>query len=269
MLVLKFVLLLSFLSMQVQAFTFNTSSGAAFTNPEVSVVVADGDCDEIGMTPNELALLLTQASDQYWNKAPTSRLKLTVDGVVTKPAAFFTEALCSSISPTGCIPNTNLISSSGIVVACNNNTSTGMFTSGGILALSAPNNVSGRQIVSSLILINNTPSSVFANKDKNEQLAILAHELGHAVGLGHSPVVDSLMYFRSVPTRRSLGRDDIDGVSYLYPHSIGSSTCGGMIPLMTPNQQNKHHKGMLFLFVLGFILVQILKLVPNSTQRLS
>lgn len=253
----------------LHAFTFNTSSAAAFSNPEISIVVADGACDEIGLTPSDLVQMLTVASDQYWNKSPNSRLKLKVDGLVTKPAAFYTEALCSSITAAGCTPNTNLISSSSIVVACNSNTSTGMFSSPGILALSAPNNVSGRQIISSLVLLNNAPSTSLANKDRNEQIAILAHELGHAIGLGHSPVTDSLMYFQSVPTRRSLGRDDSDGVSYLYPHSIGSSTCGSMIPLIDPRDQGKHQKGIMMLFMIALIASQLLKLVPSSKQRFS
>jgi hypothetical protein len=267
----KSILILFFylIGPQCYAFTFNTSSAAAFSNPEVSIVVADGACDEIGITPTELAQMLTQASEQYWNKAPTSRLKLKVDGVVAKPAAFFNEALCSSISATGCIPNANLISSAGIVVACNSNTSVGMFSSTGILALSAPNNVNGRQIVSSLILINNAPQTSFATKDRSEQIAVLAHELGHAIGLGHSPVTDSLMFFRSVPTRRNLGGDDVDGVSYLYPDSIGSSTCGSMIPLIDPTQHKKHQTGVIMLFMLSLIIAQMLKLVPSSVQRFS
>jgi hypothetical protein len=47
---------------------------------------------------------------------------------------------------------------------------------------------------------------------------VLAHEIGHILGLGHSSSNAALMYY-TAPTGKEvrLAQDDIDGISYLYP----------------------------------------------------
>ncbi|HTL12970.1 MAG TPA: matrixin family metalloprotease [Bdellovibrionota bacterium] len=46
----------------------------------------------------------------------------------------------------------------------------------------------------------------------------MAHEMGHSLGLGHSPDPQALMYFdTSAKTELRLSQDDIDGITYLYP----------------------------------------------------
>lgn len=56
--------------------------------------------------------------------------------------------------------------------------------------------------------------------------AIVAHELGHILGLGHSPDPDALMYY-DVSNKREpvLAQDDVDGAVFLYtarPKADGS-----------------------------------------------
>jgi hypothetical protein len=56
---------------------------------------------------------------------------------------------------------------------------------------------------------------------------IATHELGHALGLGHSSVGDATMYasyYGCSTEQRTLAADDIAGVEYLYPPSSGGST---------------------------------------------
>ena len=49
---------------------------------------------------------------------------------------------------------------------------------------------------------------------------VVAHEMGHAQGLGHSSSENALMYFNSSQkTVLNLSQDDADGISYLYPRS--------------------------------------------------
>jgi hypothetical protein len=47
---------------------------------------------------------------------------------------------------------------------------------------------------------------------------VLAHEIGHVLGLGHSGDVNALMYYdASAKKQLALGEDDVRGAVYLYP----------------------------------------------------
>lgn len=56
---------------------------------------------------------------------------------------------------------------------------------------------------------------------------IMAHELGHVLGLGHSSSSGALMYY-SVSGKRevTLTDDDRDGITYLYPRGVGHQPFG-------------------------------------------
>lgn len=248
-------LILSLSSMNLHAFTMNTSTAARFSERPIKVFVTDIECVNNGTSPEDLVSMLNEAISQYWNKAVTSSLKLEVAGLITKSDSFRTESLCQA-GGTGCRPNPDLQSDSGIVVSCNQNTSN--FPSTGILGITAPNNVSGRQIRSSLVLLNDILGSSFGDRTRSEQVAVLAHELGHALGLGHSPVKDSLMYFQSIPTRRSLGLDDLDGITYLYPQELGTSACGSL-NVLSDDEQNRQGLSLLALLLLCLMLFHFTK----------
>ncbi|MBT5093281.1 MAG: matrixin family metalloprotease [Halobacteriovoraceae bacterium] len=238
-------LLLMLLSTQVWSFTFNNSVGASFENDEVRVDVSNQTCSQLGITQSELLSLAGEAVNIYWNSVHTSRLELTKGSIVSTSSLFRTDPICSgSLNP--CIPNPDLIVPSGILIACNTNAAN--FASTAVLALTVPNNISGDKLNGALILINDNASNQFAGKSREEKISILAHEIGHAIGLGHSPVDDSLMFHLSIDTRQALGWDDIDGVTYLYPSEQPLGGCGS---IENQNSKSGFLIGLLLTFFLG------------------
>jgi hypothetical protein len=189
----------------VLGFTLNTSTGAAFEADEVAVNVASITCTNLGVSNEELLSLAEEAVDRFWNRVSTSRLQMIRGQISPVAAAFGTDVITSSA----------LSVPSGILISCN--TSTGNFANSSILAVALPTNATGRTINGSLILINDQANNQFASRTRDEQISIIAHEIGHAIGLGHSSVEDSLMFFKSLAIRVELGEDDLAGVTFLYP----------------------------------------------------
>lgn len=242
------------IALSAHAFTFNNSVAAAFEEEKVTIRVSSETCQEIGVSNSELEDMLREAVDQYWNKAPTSRLYMDIGAPIETDPIFRTGDPCQA---PGCTPNPDMIVDSGIVVVCNENTD--IFDSPQILAVTLTNNIQKRRLVGSLVLINDRVGSRFGERSRDEQVAVLAHELGHAIGLGHSPVRDSLMYFTVVPKRRSLGQDDIDGISFLYPDNISTSACGtlalGPNRPSAPNSSSKNQAPLALLIGLCAVLL--------------
>lgn len=72
------------------------------------------------------------------------------------------------------------------------------------------------------ILLNTEPGAAadINNFSETENVIILAHELGHLLGLGHSSDTKALMYYSlDGKTSAVLARDDRDGMAYLYPRN--------------------------------------------------
>jgi hypothetical protein len=233
------------------AFTLNNNANLAFTKNPVKINIASGFCTNIGINETELLSIAKDAVDEYWNKAPTSGLKMRSGAVTSVSTNFKTGLICNS--GTNCDPNSALAVSSDILISCNQNSSN--FSSNSVLAVTVPNNISGSTINGALIILNDTATSnQLALKSRDEIVAIVAHEIGHAIGLGHSPVRDSLMYYQTVPNRRSLGEDDLSGLSYLYPKTQPVS-CGTIADI----NSNQSPTNIVLGFFLGIIGVFLAK----------
>ena len=230
-------------------FTLNNTVAASLPGNDVPVNVAAHTCNNLGVSNQDLLEMVGEAVNNYWNMAPNSRLRLRKGSLTTVSSDFQTEPGCSSYSNGSCTPNPNLLVSEGILITCNTDTGSPANFSSGVMAVTIPNNIQGRNINGSLILLNDKIDNSFKNKSHDEQTAILAHEIGHGLGLGHSPVEDSLMYYASIPTRRSLGWDDLDGLAYLYPTEQPFSGCGTIT--LNDNDPNSSGPGM---FVLTMLL---------------
>jgi hypothetical protein len=219
------------ISVNAHAFTLNNNFGGSFKSNKVSVYVAsDTTCANAGLAAADLASLVGPAVDNFWNKVPTSALRLKAAGFTAPIGADInndrlcapTDESCISESTAPLIPPVT-----DILIACNRNDENfGGATGTNVLAVTVPNNFSGSKITGAVILINDF-SSVFSGLSHSDKISVIAHEIGHAIGLGHAEDKnnDALMYYKTINIRTNLAQDDIDGVSYLYPVKL-SDGCG-------------------------------------------
>jgi len=223
-------LILSFLILSIAtiqntfAFTLITNINANFDSDETSLyVTSNSTCTNAGVSAEELLSIAVDAADKFWNRVPSSYFKINKGGIFSTSDAKFTSGiLCVQDSESSCDSSTSVPAVTDIVIACNSDTSTN-FTSDSIVAITVPNNFSSKKIAGSVILINDAHSS-FANLSRSEKVNVLGHEIGHAIGLGHSPDDAALMYDSEFSNRERLGQDDIDGITYLYPNKLNGCT---------------------------------------------
>lgn len=220
---LTLTLLLSF--SHSYAWTLNNNFGASFKDNNVKVLVDDGTvCPTNNITVDELQSLIKPAVDNFWNEVPTSNLYLDAAGFSANIFTMNEGRLCSPTDQ-DCIDAANTAGGSdpakglipavnNIIIACNSNPLN--FGSSNVLAVTIPNKFSGKKIKGAIILINEASSS-FGDLSRADQIAVISHEIGHAIGLGHSKDTSALMYYRTVNLRSNLGQDDVNGLSYLYP----------------------------------------------------
>jgi len=247
-----------FMATYAFAFTLNNSAALVFNHDEVKVNIANITCTNIGIDTLELKSIVADAVHQYWNTSPTSRLKLRAGSIISVASGYGTDIICNT--GTSCTPNPALAVASDILITCNTNAAN--FSSSAILAVTVPNNITDKNIIGSLILINDRTGNQFANKSRDEKISIIAHELGHAFGLGHSPVNDSLMYYSTVNIRTNLGQDDIDGITYLYPKQQ-PITCGTISEKNNPNSWLGLFIGIGLIALLNKFQLRYLKLRPR------
>lgn len=215
-----------FFSLSSFAWTLNNNFGASFKDNHVKVYVDESTvCPNNRLTPDELESLIKPSVDDFWNEVPTSNLRLEAAGFSSHINTINQGRLCSPTDD-ACIaageaagndgtPEDGLIPAvDDIIIACNSNPLN--FGGGNVLAVTIPNKFSGKKIKGALILINEASTS-FGDLSRSDQIGVIAHEIGHAIGLGHSKDKAALMYYRTVSLRSNLGQDDVNGVSYLYP----------------------------------------------------
>jgi len=258
--IISFVFFVFLIQLPAQAFTLNNSAKLTFNKDEVKVNIAAGLCANVGISDEEFLSIVDDAVESFWNKTPTSRLKLKKGSAVSVSGNYRTENVC--VGGTNCDPNPNLKVSSDILIACNDNTTN--FPNSAILGLSLPNNIDGKTIVGSIVLINDRSDTRFDTKTRPEKVAIIAHELGHAFGLGHSPVADSLMYYATINDRENLGADDMDGITYLYPKQQPGGGCGTIDLNSSQNSGPNYWTGLF----LGFSIIGLAE-IARKRKKLS
>ena len=176
------------------AFTLNSSTNPnlkGWEGGDVQLLVNTSNCPA-----NVDVVGIIEAAAQVWNNVPTSAIKVSYGGSTTStdlasPPTVYCETNFQAVLGA----DQNAVPGAAAVIA-----PAGQITQG--------------------VLILNVSSGLgnIANFDETTLKIILAHEIGHILGLGHSSSTHALMYYNaSAKTELRLAQDDIDGMSYLYP----------------------------------------------------
>ncbi len=162
---------------------------------------------------------------EAWNNVPTSNLKLVYGGTTTTTAAQAAAGTATDYPVIICDPAFNTTTSQA-----GNNGVTGV----GTFALNANNEIS-----KGYLLLNAdtgaSPTYNISTQSTSSNSLLIAHEVGHVLGFGHSSDNFALMYFQYTASRQlALAQDDMDALAYLYPRNEPSDKLLGCGTLSTP-----------------------------------
>jgi hypothetical protein len=200
--------------------------------------INDSQC---GIAESEMDALVDE-SLAVWNSAPGAGIRLERGERVSTSGAEIV----------------GLTSERGAYILCDANLSSTMGfdtqTIGGIGRVA----VGDGTVVHGYLLLNATEGAAayFANLSRNLRIAVLSHEIGHVLGLGHSEDTAALMYYaiRADRTPR-LAADDIDAITYLYPRrepfTNGPFGCGSLANYTTGSGEPPGPAGFLLLVALS------------------
>lgn len=107
-----------------------------------------------------------------------------------------------------------------------------------IPALTRVSTSQGRVAYAGLVLNAQSGAGAEISQLSSGALAVtIAHEMGHALGLGHTADTDALMYYSIAGKDAAvLTRDDMEGISFLYPRSEFSGGAFGCARTAAPHQ---------------------------------
>jgi len=173
---------------------------------EVPVFLNPTDC-----TVSEAKLVdAIEGASVVWNAVTTSRLKLRYGGAVDTTYAEIAGG-------------TEKDTQNGPVIICLANMSDALGSdSEYIPAATGTGFRSGTELAAAFMLLNaeEGKSAEISNIPDEKLSLIIAHELGHAVGIGHTADQAALMYFDATEKESlRLGREDIAAVTYIYPRN--------------------------------------------------
>jgi hypothetical protein len=209
------ILMTAFYTLNSFAWTLMYADARKYkTSTEISVYYDNQTCSNAGLTASSIQSLTEEAVDTYWNSVATTSLKLNSKSILNTGLG----ASASSATALNYIAN---VSNNSILIICADNLSS-------INTLAVGTMTCSGDICAGAVLLNNKGGTVLASADHATVVATLAHEIGHAVGIGHTSVKGALMYYDATGvTYKSLAQDDIDAVTYLYPNDKSLGGLGG------------------------------------------
>jgi len=219
------------------AFTLNSTTNPNFkgwNKSEIQFAINSTNCPASINITN-----LMEESFKVWNSVATSKLKLKVVGTTTSttladPVTVYCEPNFGSvIGDINSIPGAAQVSPSG------------NYATAGLITLNVSSGLAN-----------------IANYDSNMLKITLAHEVGHILGLGHSHDRSALMYFDGTYyVNMSLGQDDVDGITYLYPRNeLSGDKALGCAMIKNINNNNRNPLFGLIALLLPLLIYMILLL---------
>lgn len=252
---------------QVHAvFTLNPDTGRGFKKSNLNIIISNSDCSLAGFSTSKFKDYVEDAVNDYWNQVSTSALRLNVKSVNNNydiSGLTFNQAL-------------NIVPNNTILAGCNATGSTDFDGSG---EPSGKSSILGAAVMDcngnncrSVLIINAHPTNSVIDLNRSNLIATIAHELGHAIGLGHASAKHNLMYYAvGGKVQNWLGNDDIKGVTYLYPHEEEMSCLFGNIGSTEDINDNNDHTGampiMLISFLMMVLFIQMLKLLSIKIKN--
>lgn len=209
-------------SFKLSAFTLQNSAFTHFPVDEVVINISDNSCSNINETPASIKSKVEIAINKYWNTVTTSRLKLKIGTIKSGLGIGATTTVDQAME---------LAEENSIIISCSPNTT--LFNSDYINAFA---NIRASNSNKGAVLLNNVNTPILAQKGDDEKIAVLAHEIGHALGIGHSEITHALMYYTAdQKNQASLSKDDIDALTYLYPNRPPLA-CGSVVDISRNNK---------------------------------
>lgn len=240
-------------------FTLNYSPNVFFPNSKVTVNISSGSCGSADITTDDIKNWITAVADDYWNTVSTSSLELKVGSIIGTDLTGVTDTTFENGSAFSPIENNT------ILVGCND-MGTNFNVSSGVLAGASIASTGGKVVGMALINTNADFS------DETQNIAVVAHEIGHALGLGHTSDPVALMYYAvGGKTQERLTMDDRDGITYLYPHEKKVPASCGSIALIGNNDNNDSNgsgSGLLS-FLVGLLGIAFILNLLKRSKRLT
>ena len=228
------IYLLSLLVQNTHGFVLLSANPPRFPSGSITIKVNKDNCSNLTDTYTDIEALLKEAVDEYWNQVYTSSINFKVgeniDVTDNNATALFNAA------------------DNFIAVGCAEASSTNTFAAASL----GCSTLNGTCInAKGYLYVNNKSGSVWENAARQTKIAILAHELGHAIGIGHSDKSYALMYFatNNSDIQYYLSEDDADAVTFLYPDDpelLGlGGNCGAVASTPGTKKRNSSLNGLI------------------------
>ncbi|MDA8793522.1 M10 family metallopeptidase domain-containing protein [Bacteriovoracaceae bacterium] len=178
-----------------------------FPDANINVYFGSNGCS--GLSLSKMKSLTKKAAEDFWNKVSTSSLYLDVKSSKSFDA--------SSVTDINTILNNT--SKNTLMVICSEVMSTFEGDGRDTILGFANINCSSSESCRGYLVLNGHAGGALDSSSTSQGIATVAHEIGHAIGIGHSPSKHNLMYYSISDKKQEwLGQDDIDAVTHLYPH---------------------------------------------------